>query len=394
MPYVPPELNTDGTAQAAGILQALEDLVPGWEPQEGSIETQIAEALGITAATMAQFLIDETAEAYAGFAERVLGIARVPAAAPGGPSTWTVRDDAGYLIPAGSFATFASPLTGQPVAFETIDDTNVTVGETSVADVELLALEPGPDGNGAIGPADEFEPLPFVTGVELTALAAGGEDEETDDAFLDRVTDRTRRLQAIPVTASDYAAFALDVPGVDRAAALNLLDPGPHPTPIGTDPYVLLDELGHVTVFAIDIEGNLVDATTRAAILAYLSGEDRPIGVTPHVASATLTNLAVVATIRIDPGADPDSTVSSAAGAVQTYFDRAQWRRVTSEPGLWAIPRTVLDRPVRAFDVAHAIETVAGVSSTVTCTVNGAAAVTLAGWAPLPNLTSASVSIA
>jgi hypothetical protein len=394
MPYVRPELIADEAAQAEGSLAALTDLIPGWVPQEGSIETQIAEGVGIAAATIAQFIIDQAAEAYAGFGQRSLTIGRVSANPASAPATITVKDTTGYPIPAGFTAIWESPSTGQPVAFATIADANVGTGDTAVSGVTMVAVEAGIESNEVSGAGRDFDTLNFVTDVTLEEPAAGGEEEETDDAYLDRVADHARRLKAVPITVADHAAFSLDVPGVDRAAAINLLDPSADPEPPSiVHPLTDLDELGHVTVFPLDVEGNPVDEITKAAVLAYLTGEERPLGVTVHVEDAEITTLAVVAEIRLTRDGDPDVTPGEVEDAIAAYFDRANWGRDDQAAGLWQLPREEVDRSVRSYDVAHVAAQTFGVAHVVSLTINGFSEVELSGWAPLPDLTSVDVSV-
>jgi uncharacterized phage protein gp47/JayE len=103
---------------------------------------------------------------------------------------------------------------GDGLGFETTATIVLGSGPTSVP---VRALDPGAAGNLTIGTG-----MAWVTpqaGVDTTARVvqlAGGADEETDDELRARIL---RRIQQPPMggDATDYEAWALEVPGVTRA---------------------------------------------------------------------------------------------------------------------------------------------------------------------------------
>ena len=172
--YIDPELITDETAVAEAILAGMADRLDsalgldeeeGWEPNEGSPETAYAEATGIIMATVAALVQDDERDDYEGFGTLILGVERMSAEPAVGYTKWTFNQAGTFIIPDGSELVLDAP-DGTPIGFATLGD------------VQVVALEPGANGNGLSGPARDWEPLPFVTAVEMTAVTTGGRDEE------------------------------------------------------------------------------------------------------------------------------------------------------------------------------------------------------------------------
>lgn len=388
MPYIDPDVVSDETTAAEVILASLAEQIPGWTPSEGHVETALAEAVAIVTATIGQLLRDEARDAFSGFAESILGIYRRAEGVATALSRWDMVDDAGYLIPAGSVVVIDSP-DGTPIAFATLGDHQVPAGVTYLDGVPVAAVEPGVDANGLSGPGRAFEQVPGATGVALTTAAAGGTDAEALADFVARAADRARRLHAIPITADDYAALALDHPSVARAMAVNLLDPANPPA--GSDPP---SSGGHLTVYAIDPDGEALAAPALAELDALLTGGDRPLNVQVHAAAPTYTTVNVAVTVWPEPNADEAAVTAAVETAVRDLLDPARWAYDQNAAGLWRPPTRNAERQITALMVAHRAASTAGVAGVSAATVNAGAAVTLTGFAPLPRAGTVAVSIA
>jgi hypothetical protein len=71
--------------------------------------------------------------------------------------------------------------------------------------------------------------LDVIDGVETVTMAAaatGGTDEEEADDYLDRLADALSILAPRPILPQDFATLARQIPGVGRAVALDLYQPG------------------------------------------------------------------------------------------------------------------------------------------------------------------------
>jgi len=377
--YLDPDVISDEGAVAEAILAAVADQIPGWEPSEGHIETALAEAQAIVTATVAALLKDEARDAYSGFAQNILGIARQAEGVAGAVSDWTMVDAGGYLIPDGTQLIMDSP-TGEKVGFATVGDVIVPPGDSSVLGVPVVALEAGPQANGLIGAAVAIDPVVGVASAALASVSAGGADAETIEDFVARAADRARRLRAVPITVDDFAALALDHESVARCMAVNLLDPD-DPPGSGDEP----EAGGHVTVFPIDVAGQPIAGADIDEVEALLTGDERPLNVMVHVAEPTYTEVDVAISVRLEPGADPDAMATTVEDAVRAHLSPATWAIDATEPGRWRAPQTTAERTIRHFDIAHVADSVPGVAGVTACTVNGGTAVPLLGWAPLPD---------
>jgi len=387
--YIDPELIVDETAVAEAILAGIADRLDaaldlaedeGWQPQEGSPETHLAESVGIVIATACALVQDQERTDYSGFGSLVLGMTRIAAEPALGYTTWTFNEapPAGsyYLIPDGSELVLSTP-DGTPVGYATVGDIQAT--GAAATDVQVIALEPGSAANGLIGPADSFEALPFVTDVTMTAAPTGGSEEETKDEYLDRVVRTARRMKIVPVITDDYADTAIDNPSVDRAVAVRLLNAEVYPTTPNSP--------GHVTVF-LEAGGQPVSAAVKNEVIADMQGADRPLAVTVHAQDPTYTNLTLAVSIRLTLDADHDQTIADVQSALTAAYAPANFRLDENAPGRWRPPATTSERTVTAYDVAAACDDVTGVAAVTAATVNGGASVVMSGWAPLPNLTA------
>lgn len=384
MTYIDPDLIVDEGTTAEAILAAIADQIPGWEPSEGHVETSLAEALAVVSSTIAVLLRDEARDAFSGFGEAILGVPRRTAEIAQAFSTWAAADDVGYSIPDGSQFVMDGP-GGVRIGFATVGPAVIPNGQTSVANVRVVALEPGAIANGLTGAAAAIDPIPGIVGVTLTTETAGGADDEPIAEYADRLADRARRLRTVPVTADDYAAIALDVAGVERAIAVNLLDPANPPA--GEDPPA---SGGHITVYPIDEDGDPVAQPVADAVEALLMGDERPLNVTVHVAEPTYTEVDVDVEVRLEADASEVEMEPLIAAAIAEHLSPATWARDDDAPGRWRQPPTASDLQVRDYEIAYVVRSVPGVERVLSLTVDEAGGSTpgptldLDGFAPLP----------
>jgi uncharacterized phage protein gp47/JayE len=160
---------------------------------------------------MALQLMPDTAETV--YLERwasIWGLARRPAVAATGAVL--VTGTAGAVVPAG-----AEFLRIDRVVFQTPD--GATLDAAGTATVAVQAVTVGRLGNTA--PGVQVQTVGALPGVVAAAFVdalgiGGGADIETDDALRARLLFRIQR-PPMGGSASDYVAWALEVPGVTRA---------------------------------------------------------------------------------------------------------------------------------------------------------------------------------
>lgn len=154
---------------------------------------------------------------------------------PAAPALTTVRFTLSVprlevvTIPAG---TRVSP--GGNIYFATTDVAEIAPGSLFV-DVQAECMEPGIAGNGFLPGQINLlvDPIPFVASAENTTESAGGADEETDDAYRERIYTAPERFSvAGPRGAYEYWA---------RTANAGILDVHVHsPAPVEVEIRVLM----------------------------------------------------------------------------------------------------------------------------------------------------------
>lgn len=391
--YIDADLISDETAVAEAVLAGIADRIDaalaldpdeGWEAQEGSPEASLGEAVGIVLATAASMVKEQERNDYAGFGELILGTPRTRAEQAIGYSRWTFSQVGNYLIPDGA-ELVVDAADGTSVAFAAVGDTNV-VAAAEALDVQVVAIESGAAANGISGQARDWEPLPFLVGVEMTTAATGGTDDQTRDEYVDDVARRAKRMKLVPIVTDDYADTAIDDPNVGAAVAVRLLD-----LTAPTDPPAAG---GHVTVFVKGFAGEDLAQPIKDAIAASMMGDDRPLAVTVHVGDFERTDVSVSIIFTLSEGADHDATVAAVEDTITAAYDPAVFGFDADAPGRHRPPRDTTEREINRYDVVALIDDLDGVEKITNVTVNGGSAVSLTGWAPLPNLTSVTATVA
>lgn len=383
--YIDPELITDETASAEAVLAGTGDRLNAaldlaedeqWEPQEGSPETSLAEAVGIVVATACAMVQNKERDDYAAFGELILNTPRLAAEPATGVTRWDFTTAGAHVLPDGSEVVVDAP-DGTPVAFATVGE--VTGAGAFLDNVPVVALETGAISSGLSGAARDWEPLPGVSGVTMTTPTSGGSDEETRDEYLERIVRRAKRMKIVPIITDDYADTALDHPSVGRAMAVRQLDLTAPTTPPASP--------GHVTIYVADEAGQDLSTTIKDEVRDMMQATDRPLGVTVHVGNPTRTNLTIAVSVRLETGADSPATVAAIQDAVAAVYDPASYGLDPDAPGSWRAPRTTAEATVNEYDVAALIDDLPGIAKIEAVTINGGASAVLAGWAPLPVLT-------
>lgn len=368
--YVSYPLEADPDALAQEAFDYIAARIAGWQPSPGDPLTIALESFAQIAAELIEVASDVPTAIYRYLGASLFALPPVEASRAAGTSTWTMRDDAGYTIPAGTVV--GIPAAGdQLVGFETVADVVVPPGSTTTAagEVALLAVEAGAAGSGLTGPVTLIDSLAFVTGVALVGQTTGGVDAESDADYLDRLTAELRLLSPRPILPEDFAVMARRVSGVERATAVDGYNPADGTT----------DNERMVTVAVVDAAGQPVSTATRNAVDALLQAE-REVTFIVHVIDPTYTAVDVTFTATALPGFDPADVEARAEAAVADYLSPANWGRTASTGATW------LNRPiVRYLEVAEIINRVDGVDYIDALTVEaGTVDVPLTGVVPLP----------
>jgi Baseplate J-like protein len=317
-----PFVTTGGEIDAASlkqeILELFEAAFPGWESSSGGLLTLLAEGQARINADVFEQMTELEQAAFKRFGEAIASVPPVQAAAATVGSVWTMIDELGHEIPAGTLVGIPGP-EGRPIGFETVGDTVVAPGSTKVA-VLLEAVEAGESGNGLSGEAQLETQLAFVEapgGVELEGVTSGGVDEEEEDAYLNRLVEELRTISVSLIKAPDFETDARSIAGIARAKCLEAYNAEEGK-----------EEAMAVSVFAIDASGNDVAGPVKEALEARQT--DKLLsGINYYVGSPTYTTIDVVAGVVVETGFDPTAVVAAVGARLAEYFN----------PGKWGMPK-------------------------------------------------------
>lgn len=226
--YIEPPIPTDPDELAAIFFAALQAQFPGFVPQPGQQTTIIGEGFARVAAFVANLAVAQPKAAFR-FIGKLFGILPLDATSATVSSTWTVVNDSGYLIPAGTQVAIQAA-DGSQQTFVVASDVTIISGDTTTADgeVTLTAAVPGAasSGLGAVGTAVQLvDVLAYVDTVTLTGPTTGGVDAELDDPFLSRLATEFQLQTPRPIVPGNFAALLQNIPGISRSLALDLYQP-------------------------------------------------------------------------------------------------------------------------------------------------------------------------
>jgi hypothetical protein len=374
--YISPEIDSnddDPSAIAEAIREYMATNIPGWTVWPASPENLLIEAFALEHAETrrASTGVGQTFDRIArSFGVSVYGIPALDPVPASGTSSWTMIDDTGYTIPAGTQLTLRSA-DGSRVGFEVSTDIIVTAGNTTASGVQIIAVEVGEGGNGLSEDPRLEDEWDFVDDISVEAPTTGGDDGETDEEYLDRFFRRQRRNGEQLILADDFASFTADFfDDGGRAAIVPLYDAS-----TGTP-----DVAGTFTVFPIAPDGGTRTASEKAALLDAIE-EHLLTGVTAGVLDATYTNISVEFVAICYSPYEPSQVQASIAAAIGEFLSPARWGLPPySEDPIW-----VEEPLVRINDLIDVIMDVAGVRHVTSVTINGGTSnVALSGVAGLP----------
>lgn len=187
--YITLPIETDDTTLSIQMMQHLMTAYPGWIPREGNLEVWLIEIFARIEAETRDVASAVPAEIFRYFGKSVMNIPAIDGAPAMAQSTWTMRDNGGYTIPAGTVVVY-QPTGDQQTYFRTLSEVVVAPGLTSTTEgeVTLVAIDVGNSGNGlAAQQVNLVDALAFVASIVSTTTTSGGVDPETDDAYLNRL---------------------------------------------------------------------------------------------------------------------------------------------------------------------------------------------------------------
>ncbi len=225
-------VTTDPSALEREALTVLEELVPGFVPNPASLLMILIGVIARLAANLQNTAQEITFQVFNAFGTEIIGLPYREGVAA--RVSLVFESDApapseGLAIPQGTFVSVAK------YGFQTIAEAIIPSGATTVT-VVAEAVAEGEAYNGLSEEVVVEDSLNFVKAVTTAAPSAGGVKAEDETEYVNRLVAYLQLSAPRPVTALDYANFALsaDIPNaagtgyvdVTRAVALDGYKPG------------------------------------------------------------------------------------------------------------------------------------------------------------------------
>lgn len=383
MSFIDMDIQTDPSLLREAAYEVIRTHVPGWDPQPGNLDTWMLEATAEMAAQVRDLAATVPATIFRTYGQVVLGIPTKDGSPAQLTTTWTMRDSAGYTIPAGTLLSVRRS-GGEDLAFSVRDAVTVAAGSSSAL-ITVYAVENGADGNGIApgsGDVQLADALDYVSAVSGSGTTAGGTDPETEQQYLDRVSNELRLMSPRPILPDDFAVLAQRTDGVARALAINGYIPG---SP------ALTNQERAVAVAVHDAAGAACTSPVKAAVDAALQAQ-REVNFVVNVIDPTFTTVNVSVAAVALPGHTPSVVQTAAVDALTHYLSPVTWGLPGEGDYLSGSWRTV-DK-VRYLELAGVLDRVFGLDYVSSLSVNsGTSDVMLSGVAPLPAIGTISATV-
>jgi hypothetical protein len=307
-------IETTPRALIEEALGEMESLIPGWDRNLGEYEVMLFE--GIVWRLIWPFIQLASGADLRIFNEWGRQIVKVnpqEATRATATSTWTVKDEAGYTIKAGTQVDIARS-GDERIGFLVTADVAVPAGATQTApgEVVLEAIEPGLSGNGLGGDGILIDAFFFVDGIAIEGVTAGGEDAEDPRRYIARLSETMQTFIEGVVIARDVAIVARNVAGIGRATVLDNFNADTEE-----------DEQEKTTTVAVtDPSGEPATVEAKARLVEVLEAK-REVNYLFFVVDATYHDIDVEGDIVPSRGYDKPSAAANAAAMVASLLDPA-----------------------------------------------------------------------
>jgi hypothetical protein len=268
-------VTTDPSALYAEALKILEEEIPGFTPNPASLLIILLQVIARLAANLQNTAQEITFQVFNAFGTEIIGLPYregVPARINLVFESLEAAPSEGLTIPQGTFVSVAG------YGFQTAAEATILSGQTTVT-VAAEAVAEGEAYNELSQEVILEESLNFVKSVSAAAPSYGGVKAEDETEYVNRLVAYLQLSAPRPITALDYANFALsaDIPNaagtgyvdVTRAVALDGYKPGTtvFEATVKTGELTLLQEVTSFTGVTVgseltDVGGVLVPGTT------------------------------------------------------------------------------------------------------------------------------------
>ena len=360
-------------------------LIEGWDPALAEYETINAQAIIYRIIfPLLQLAANVDAAIFSEWGKQIVNVVPQEATRATVASTWTVQDESGYTIQAGTQVDIARS-GDERIGFLVTADVVIDPGSkvTEAGEVVLEAIEPGLDGNGLEGEGILIDALFFVTDIAIVGASSGGTDAEDPAAYLGRLALTMQTYIEGVVIARDVEIVALNVPGIGRALALDNYD-------------AVLEEGEQektTTVAVTDDEGEAATAEAKEALEAKLE-EKREVNYVFYVIDATYHSLDVEGAIVPMQGFDKAEVAANVKGAIEDAFSQARHgQQPPGDTSSWVNSDTLRYQDlVTVVNNAEGVDHYESLKWRIGVAAMGIADIALSGAAPLPKPDSITIT--
>jgi len=295
-------------------LVTLQSRLPEWTPSETNIELAVLEAVALEVAETI-YTINRLPEVMVEVLLTLYGITRDDGTEPDTTVTFTMADDAGYTIPAGTEVSIPISET-ENLSFFTDEELVIDEGDTE-GTVAATATESTINANGiASGTVCELvDAIESVETVVTASTIANGIAPESTELWLERGIQRLQRLTDTLVIPAHFTQAALEQSYVVRANAIDNYDPES-----GNDPG---DDAGHITVVVYG-DGAVVSSPNKATLLTLLENNSAGnLGI--HLVDPTIETVDVTVTVKKIAAFNSTVVLNNVVDALEAYLNTENW---------------------------------------------------------------------
>ena len=381
--YIDYPIASDPADLLAEAYSTIKDKVPNWLENDNNLDTWILQIVASQASDFLGLAQDVPDTIFQWYGATLVGLPPLDATSAIIASTWTMQDNTGYLVPAGTQVAIRDSV-GVDHAFQVILDAVIPAGssQTAAGAVELSSIETGAALSGLGGAGVQvplLDTLSFVTTVTLTGVSSGGQDAELSSDYNNRLARKLQRLSQRPVIPSDFSLAALDVPGVYRSVVLDGYNPAD-----GT-----FNNQRMIGIAAVDDQGQAVNATVKASLDAYLQSM-REINFVVNVFDPTTTQIDVTFNVKCLVGYTQSVVQANAVQRVTDYLNPANWGKdptvtdVTAQAQTWVETNVVYyNKMLNVLGQADGVDRVLSMSMAIHGQPLGTVDINLPGHATL-----------
>lgn len=207
------------------ILESMRDHVrarfEGWDPAAGDLADWVMQTGARVHSTTREQFASVAKAVFKKFGETIAEVPPILPAPATATSTWTLIDDDGHTIEAGTLVTIA--IDGDNVrVFEVVSDVTVAPGSTvtKAGEVVLQDTEVGAEGNKLAAAPEPYSAVAFVDSVALVGETSGGVDAEDEDEYVVRLREELRLRSLSLILSEDFEIDATAIAGIERALCI------------------------------------------------------------------------------------------------------------------------------------------------------------------------------